>query len=872
MSKRIFIDLASGSSSEDESTVSWHEPDEDVMDVDEEWIELEVPPPRPVKRSRVDDVIDLVEPPLPADPDDTLLHWLTALLQNAEHAHHLARVMPVLVSLMRKRLVTMTVAERDAVLREGGGGGGRLLPELDITRVVLDVGAKRIASVLPFRNAEKKVVFDTAVLETLGVDDLPPASQLALNIMVHNDLRIHEQYYLLHELLAAAVAQHQEEVISRILAMVPDTMVVDAILSYGVDALQSTRDTQNGDMADGHLIEMTGTAANLSGIRPNIHTYLRQEEPQNMQEILYPFQQTVVQWALERAIQLPQRKVRMRGGVLALKAGMGKTRVMLAVTNYLLNHVFAAGEVVVVLMPIAVLRDWLGENHELFHLRMQLLHESDVRLGEEEEEEEEELEPNPGQVVFRGESKPNEARLDMWFNRDHVQVILSVIPTFRARFQPGTALYAALKPRLRMLVIDEIHEMSNSTRTDYQALMELLEDTAPIRFGLTGTPFRNRTDDLANQIAFLNPGWYAELAGEREPAEVGEDPVLLDQYINLDYEPNTVELTVLEERTFNLPLNPLDREIYDYVTTASVNGRSSITRRRLLAISGDFIDPNKLREIHEEYMERHAEKAAKVRLAADIKLAKQLNKEIDKEEKLANRGKTSMKLVRSIDVLVRDIQPKQAPLKDPRMFPAKTTREVHTPLYQSTKMAYLMVLLREIILDPDRSEEKVLVFSSFRRALQRAQQLLWSDYELSMATDSVQYTGQVPPNQRDILRRRFKEEPHLRIMFLTPGAGGTGLNLQQANHIILLDPIGFTDAIRQQVRARAHRVGQQRPVIQYLLLSEDTYEDIRMQEIQAAKKKLFEETMEQQHDPNALPREEERLGRLRGRFGRMSLV
>jgi SNF2 family DNA or RNA helicase len=109
-------------------------------------------------------------------------------------------------------------------------------------------------------------------------------------------------------------------------------------------------------------------------------------------------------------------------------------------------------------------------------------------------------------------------------------------------------------------------------------------------------------------------------------------------------------------------------------------------------------------------------------------------------------------------------------------------------------------------------------------------------------------------------------------MFLTPGAGGTGLNLQQANHIILLDPIGFTDAIRQQVRARAHRVGQQRPVIQYLLLSEDTYEDIRMQEIQAAKKKLFEETMEQQHDPNALPREEERLGRLRGRFGRMSLV
>jgi SNF2 family DNA or RNA helicase len=61
-------------------------------------------------------------------------------------------------------------------------------------------------------------------------------------------------------------------------------------------------------------------------------------------------------------------------------------------------------------------------------------------------------------------------------------------------------------------------------------------------------------------------------------------------------------------------------------------------------------------------------------------------------------------------------------------------------------------------------------------------------------------------------------------MLVSLKAGGTGLNLTAADHVFLLDP-WWNPAVEDQAADRAHRIGQERPVMVYRLVAEDTVEE-----------------------------------------------
>ena len=67
-------------------------------------------------------------------------------------------------------------------------------------------------------------------------------------------------------------------------------------------------------------------------------------------------------------------------------------------------------------------------------------------------------------------------------------------------------------------------------------------------------------------------------------------------------------------------------------------------------------------------------------------------------------------------------------------------------------------------------------------------------------------------------------------------AGGQGLNLTAADYVFILDP-WWNPAVEAQAVDRAHRIGQQRKVMAYRLLSRDSVEE-RVAELQADKKQL----------------------------------
>jgi hypothetical protein len=92
--------------------------------------------------------------------------------------------------------------------------------------------------------------------------------------------------------------------------------------------------------------------------------------------------------------------------------------------------------------------------------------------------------------------------------------------------------------------------------------------------------------------------------------------------------------------------------------------------------------------------------------------------------------------------------------------------------------------------------------------------------------------------ERRRLRERFETQPDMKALFITYTAGGAGLNLQVASHVIEIDPC-FNDATLDQAEARAWRVGQKKMVRIYRFLAPNTYE-MRMEAIRAEKAEDWE--------------------------------
>ena len=137
-----------------------------------------------------------------------------------------------------------------------------------------------------------------------------------------------------------------------------------------------------------------------------------------------------------------------------------------------------------------------------------------------------------------------------------------------------------------------------------------------------------------------------------------------------------------------------------------------------------------------------------------------------------------------------------------------------TPAY-SSKLEYLGELFDALTAEPDR---KALLFSEWTTMLDLIEPML-----KKRKLDFVRLDGSVPQKKRQELVTRFQTAPGCRL-FITTNAGSTGLNLQAANTVINVD-LPWNPAVLEQRIGRAHRMGQQRPVQVYVLVTEETLEE-----------------------------------------------
>lgn len=100
----------------------------------------------------------------------------------------------------------------------------------------------------------------------------------------------------------------------------------------------------------------------------------------------------------------------------------------------------------------------------------------------------------------------------------------------------------------------------------------------------------------------------------------------------------------------------------------------------------------------------------------------------------------------------------------------------------------------------------------------------------------------------------FQNEGGPPVMLVSLKAGGTGLNLTAADHVFLLDP-WWNPAVEDQAADRAHRIGQDRPVMVYRMVAKDTVEE-RIFALQAKKRALADVALGEADHAGGITREE----------------
>ena len=102
--------------------------------------------------------------------------------------------------------------------------------------------------------------------------------------------------------------------------------------------------------------------------------------------------------------------------------------------------------------------------------------------------------------------------------------------------------------------------------------------------------------------------------------------------------------------------------------------------------------------------------------------------------------------------------------------------------------------------------------------------------------------------------QQFQSEDGPPVLLISLRAGGVGLNLTAADHVFLLDP-WWNPAVEEQAADRAHRIGQDRPVLVYRLVARDTVEE-RILLLQERKRALAEAALSGADRANAISRED----------------
>ena len=366
-----------------------------------------------------------------------------------------------------------------------------------------------------------------------------------------------------------------------------------------------------------------------------------------------------------------------------------------------------------------------------------------------------------------------------------------------------------------LIVVDEAHHLKNRNSASWKFVNELQRKYIVL---LTATPVENNLDELYNLITLLKPGQLKTPREFRKQFVVSGDPrlpknrgqlreLLGDVMVRHTRSQVNIKLPPRQANTVRLNLSPAEAAFYKSVSDY-VRG----------ALAPSVI-------AHDVVIEEGQNGEVEANSDAQKNPVKEGNlRQVDRFALLT--------LQREIGSSPQSAEPTLRSLAK-RAGDDETRRHLLALADQSTqieswaKAEALEKLLKTILHDPS---EKVIIFTHFRRTLDRLAELL-----LRMDVDFVAYQGDMDIASKNQAIADF--ESRARVLLSTEAAG-EGRNLQFCRVMVNFDIPWNPMRIEQRV-GRIHRIGQTRDVRIYNLSAHGTVEDYLL-EILDQKLNMFE--------------------------------
>ena len=303
-----------------------------------------------------------------------------------------------------------------------------------------------------------------------------------------------------------------------------------------------------------------------------------------------------------------------------------------------------------------------------------------------------------------------------------------------------------------LVIFDEIQKLKNPGSQMARAAKALNSD---FTLGMTGTPVENRLQDLWSIMDVIAPGFLGASRDfeKRHPAD------------------NTEALAQLKSQLSD-----------------AKQGRPPYMLRRM---KGEVLDGMPVKHVHQLQHDMPPAQANAYRdlvvRAAAARSAGTLGK-----------GGMLSTLANMRGVSLHPLDPRDAP------------DALDTYAQDSARLSQTLAILRKVA----DAQEKALIFVEDLVMQDRLAGLIQQHFRLPARPTRI--NGTVPGHTRQGLVERFQSRPGcFDVMILSPRAGGVGLTLTAANHVIHLSR-WWNPAVEDQATDRVFRIGQTRDVHVYL--------------------------------------------------------
>jgi SNF2 family DNA or RNA helicase len=302
--------------------------------------------------------------------------------------------------------------------------------------------------------------------------------------------------------------------------------------------------------------------------------------------------------------------------------------------------------------------------------------------------------------------------------------------------------------RWQRVVLDEAQHVKNAATAQSRAVRSI---PARHRLALTGTPVENRLEELRSILDFANPKMLGSAQAFRARFAV-----------------------------------PIEREHDESAAARLRTATAPFVLRRVKT------DPNVISDLPDKFEMTVRANLTAEQAALYQAVVEDMLRQIDESEGMSRKGAVLAALTRLKQVC-----------NHPAHFLGDGSAVLRRGAHRSGKLGLVEDVLESVLADG----EKALLFTQFREFGDLIAPYLSERFGVRVPF----LHGGVPKSARDKMVTQFAEADGAPLMLLSLKAGGTGLNLTAANHVVHLDR-WWNPAVENQATDRAFRIGQRRDV------------------------------------------------------------